>query len=95
MNRRPHGHSFKAIEVIQNAMKKEDKYLVYDFNDGSDGNVPFLIKSSKRKVEVLNKLNMNGVHRLSSETFHLDVLHNMYYLFFFYLHQMNTLKKEI
>ena len=75
-SRRPDGHSFKAVEVLQNNFEKDDKFLIFDFNDGSDGNLPFVIKSSKRKIEILDHLNMDNTHRLSSETVHLDVLHS-------------------
>ena len=74
--RRPDGHSFNAVQILKNSFEKEDKFLIYDFNDGSDGSLPFVLKSSKRKVEVLNNLNMDGNHRLSTETVHLDVLHS-------------------
>ncbi|XP_066936070.1 uncharacterized protein [Clytia hemisphaerica] len=75
-SRRPEGHSFKAVEVLKRNFEKDDKFLIFAFNDGSDGNLPFVLKSSKRKVEILNHLNMDGTHRLSSETVHLDVLHS-------------------
>ena len=75
-SRRPDGHSFKAVEVLQNNFEKDDKFLIFDFNDGSDGNLPFVIKSSKRKIEILDHLNIDNTHRLSSETVHLDVLHS-------------------
>ena len=74
--RRPDGHSFKAVQILQKSFEKEAKFLIFDYNDGSEGSPAFVLKSSKRKVEVLNNLNMDGNHHLAGETVHLDVLHS-------------------
>ena len=34
--RRPHGHSFKAVQVLQRSFENEDKFLIFDYNDGSE-----------------------------------------------------------
>ena len=74
--RRPDGHSFHAVEVLREKLVTQDKYLIFDLSDGSDGGVPYVLKSSKTKVGLLKKLDMNGSHRLSQQTVHLDVLHS-------------------
>ena len=58
--------------------EKEDPYLVYSFNDGSDGRPPFVLKSSKLNVKLLQNLDKEGNHRLSNETVYLDVLQSRY-----------------
>ena len=74
---RPEGsHSFAAVQMVYDAYKSEDKFLVYDYNDGANGAVPFIMKSSKLKVELMIKLDKDGSHPLSGETVHLDVLHS-------------------
>ena len=55
-SRRPDGHSFKAVDVIRNNFVSEDEYLIFDYCDGSDGGIPFVMKSSARKVELLLNL---------------------------------------
>ena len=52
-SRRPDGHSFKAVDFVS-----EDEYLIFDYCDGSDGGIPFVMKSSARKVELLLNLSM-------------------------------------
>ena len=74
-SRRPHGHSFEAVKVLQEAFASQDKFAVFDFNDGTDGPA-FLMKSSKRKVELLQNLSRDSNHRLATETVFLDVLHS-------------------
>ena len=49
----PDGHSFQAIKILQESLNKEDMYLIYQYNDGQDECLPFVIKSSTRKVELL------------------------------------------
>ena len=49
-------------------------YLIYQYNDGQDECLPFVIKSSTRKVELLCLLNKNEFDRLSSECVFLDVV---------------------
>ena len=48
--RRPDGHCFKAAKILKTTFEKEDPYVVYSFNDRSDGRLPFVLKSSKLKV---------------------------------------------
>jgi len=74
--RRPDGHSFKAVEVLKSKYQNQDKYLIYKLNDGSDGSIPFVLKSSLKKVEMMKNLDKDGTHPLSTETIHLDVLHS-------------------
>ena len=50
--KRPHGHSFEAVKVLKNAFSSQDKFAVFDFDDGTGG-PPYLIKSSQRKVGLL------------------------------------------
>ena len=76
--RRPDIHSFKDVDVIRNNFVFEDEYLIFDYCDGSDGGIPFVMKSSARKVELLLNLDKNGIHRLSTEAVFLDVLHSRY-----------------
>ena len=73
---RPDGHSFEAIRILQEGFNKEDMYSIYQYNDGQDECLPFVIKISTRKVELLCRLNKNEGDRLSSECVFLDVLHS-------------------
>ena len=66
------------MKILKTTFEKEDPYLVYAFNDGSDGRLPFVLKSSKLKVKLLQNLDKDGNHRLSNETVYLDVLHSRY-----------------
>ena len=66
------------MKILQRTFEKEDLYLVYAFSDGSDGRIPFVLKSSKLKVKLLQNLNKDGNHRLSNETVYMDVLHSRY-----------------
>ena len=77
-SRRPDGHSFKEVDVIRNNFVSEDEHLIFDYCDGSDEGIPFAMKSSARKVELLLNLNKDGIHRLSTEAVFLDVLHSRY-----------------
>ena len=51
--RRPEWHCFKAVKIVKTTFEKEGPYLVYSFNDGSDGRLTFVLKSSKLKVKLL------------------------------------------
>ena len=51
--RRPDRRCFKAVKILKTTFEKEDPYLMYSFNDGSDGRPPFVLKSSKLKVKLL------------------------------------------
>ena len=65
--RRPDGHSFEAIRILQESFNKEDMYLIYQYNDGQDEYLLLVIKSSTRKVELLCRLNKDEGARLLSE----------------------------
>ena len=54
---RPYGHSFKAVQVLQRSFENEQKFLIFDYNDGSDWSSAFALKSSEGKVEVHNNFN--------------------------------------
>ena len=75
-NRRPGGHSFEAKRILQESFNKEDMYFIYQYNDGQDECLPFVTKSSTRKVELLCRLNKNECDRFLSECVFLDVLHS-------------------
>ena len=77
-SRRPDGHSFKAVDLIRNNFVSEDEYLIFDYCDGSDRSIPFVMKSSAWKVELLLNIDKAGIHRLSTEAVFLDVLHSRY-----------------
>lgn len=74
--RRPQGHSFKAVETLHQNFSTEDRYLIFEFGDGGDGRPAYVVKSSKRKVEMLLNLDKDRGHRLSNEAVYLDVLHS-------------------
>ena len=44
---RPHGHSFEAL---QENLSEQDKFSVFDFDDGSHNGRPSVIKSCATKV---------------------------------------------
>ena len=75
-SRRPDGHSFQAVKIQKEKFDGYDNFLIYDYNDGSDGNAEFVVKSSRLKVNFLLNLDRSGSHPLSSETVHLDVIHS-------------------
>ena len=79
---RPDGHCFKAVDVIRNNFASEDEYLIFDYFDGSDGGIRFVMKSSARKIELLLNLSYcyhkDGIHCLSTGAVFLDVLHSRY-----------------
>ena len=66
------------MNVLKTTFEKEDLYLVYSFNHGSDGRLSFVLKSSKLKVKLFQNSDKDGNHRLSNETVYLDVLHRNY-----------------
>ena len=65
---------FQGCEDTENNVQ----YLVYSFNDGSDGRLTLVLKSSKLKVKLLQNLDKDGSHRLSNETVYLNVLLSRY-----------------
>ena len=54
----------------------QDKFRIYNINDGTDGSIPFVLNSSRQKVDLLHILDRDGSHPLAKETVHLDVLHS-------------------
>lgn len=66
--------SFKAVQVLLRSFDNEYKILIFDYNDGLDGSPDFFQKLSKRKVEVLNNLLVDGYHCLSMETVQPNIL---------------------
>ena len=81
-SRRPDGHCLKAVDAIRNKFASENEYLIFDYCDGSDGGIPFVMKSSARKVELLLNLDKDGIHCLSTEAVFLDVLHSKVFIAF-------------
>ena len=63
--RRPHGESFEAIKVFQEKFVHDDPFLCFEFDDDMDG-LPLVVKSSRRKVEILTLLDCDESHRLSN-----------------------------
>ena len=61
--RRPDGHNYGGIKKFYERYRSEDKYLLYDFADVHT--LPFIFKSSLRKVHLLSLLNRDADHRLS------------------------------
>ena len=74
--KRPDGKSFQAAHMLKQKYDIQDKFLIYDINDGTDGSIPFVLNSSRQKVDLLHNLDRYGSHPLDEETVHLDVLHN-------------------
>ena len=72
--RRPYGHCFEAVNTLHESFSKDDKHLIYDISDGSDTALPFVMKSSKWKVDLMLKVDKDGDHRLPNEAVFLDVL---------------------
>ena len=81
--KRPDGHSFQAVHMPKRKYDIQDKFLIYDINmvmglmglNGTDGSIPFVLNSSREKVDVLHNLDRDGSHPLAEETVHLDVFH--------------------
>ena len=71
---RPYGHSFDAVSRIKESRDLQDKFLVYKIDDGSDTNIPYVMKSSRRKVQTMLNMDKEGNHPLASECVHLDVI---------------------
>ena len=49
MSRSPHGHSFEAVSVLKKKCEIQGNYLIYEMDDVSETNEPFVYKSSIRK----------------------------------------------
>ena len=67
VSRRPEGHSFKTVKILKDKFDTEDKYLIFEFSDGSDGRGSYVINSIKKKVELIVNLDKDGSHWLSTE----------------------------
>ena len=74
--RRPDGYSFEVLRILQESFNKEGMCLIYQCNDGQDECLPFVIKTSTRKVELLHQLNRDEGDGLSPECVFSDVLHS-------------------
>ena len=71
--RRRDDHCFEAIKLLQKTYEQEDRFLLYSCSKSAA--LPYVIKSSRLKLQLLQNLHMDGNHRLSKETVYLDVLH--------------------
>ena len=75
--RRPDGHSFKVVQVLQRSFENEAILLIFDYNGGPHGPDNFVLKSNKWKAEALSNLNLDGNHRSGNENVLLNILHTM------------------
>ena len=66
--KRPDGHSFQGVYMLKQKYDIQDKFLIYDINDETDGNIPFVLNSSRQKVDLLHNLDRNGSHPYAEET---------------------------
>ena len=57
-------------------LRVKGKYLIYEIDDGSKTNEPFVFKSGKRKIKILRNLYKDKVHPLAFKTVYMDVLHS-------------------
>ena len=78
IKRRPEEQCFKAAKILKTTFKQEDPHFVYFFNEESDARLPFVLKSRKLNVKLLQNLDKDGNHPLSNETIYLDVLYSTY-----------------
>ena len=51
MNRRPQGHSFEAVAVLNKKYDSQDKYLIYKMDDGSGLTNFLFLKVSTGKLK--------------------------------------------
>ena len=72
--RRHDGHCFEVIKLLQKTYEQEDRFLLYSYSNSAT--LPYVIKSSRLKLQLLQSLDMNINHRLSKETVYLEVLHS-------------------
>ena len=73
--RRPDDQSFLAVQM-KDKFDVQDKFMIYSLDDGSQSDLPHVLKCSKEKAETLINLNVDGNHRLNSSSVFLDVLHS-------------------
>ena len=76
MTRCPHDQSFEVVAVLKKEYKSQDKYLIYEMDDGSETKEPFVFKSSKRKTKMIRNLDKDGVYPPASKIACLDILHS-------------------
>ena len=60
--------SFQAAHMPKQKYDIQDKFLNYNINDGIVGSIPFVLKSSRQKVDLLHNLDRDGSHPLVEET---------------------------
>ena len=70
----PHGQSFDAVRYVKESHDVEDPYLIFDLDDGYETGLPFVVKSSRRKVQIMRHLDRTGLHALNETVVHLDVV---------------------
>ena len=70
--RRPDGHCFETVKLLQKTYEQEARFLLYLYSNSAT--LPYVIKSSRLKLQLHQNLDMDGNHRLSKETVYLDVL---------------------
>ena len=75
MTRCSHGQSFEVVAVLKKEYKIQDKYLIYEMDDGRETSETFAFKSSKRKAKIIRNLDKDGVNPQASKTVCLDALH--------------------
>ena len=61
-NKKPDEHCLKGLKILKTTFEKEGRYSVFSFNDGSDGRLPFVLKSNKLKVNLLQNIDKDGNH---------------------------------
>ena len=71
--RRPDGHCFEAVNYFKKLMSKR---IVLFYSYSNSATLPYVLKSSRLKLQLLRNLDMDGNHRLSKVTAYLDVLHS-------------------
>ena len=64
--RRPDGHCFEAVKLLQKTYEQDDRFLLYSYSNSAI--LPYVIKSSGLKLQLLQNIDMDGNHRLSKET---------------------------
>ena len=72
---RPYGQSFHAVQILKESYDDKDPFLIYEADEGQTTGLPYVIKSSKRKLEVMENLDCTGDHSLNQTVVHLDVIH--------------------
>ena len=60
----PDGNCFQAVCMLKRKYGVQDKFLIYDINDGTDGSIPFVLNSSRQKVDLLHNLDRHDLIHL-------------------------------